>query len=280
MSAEQLLKDQRVLLTGAAGKLGRRLRGPLSALCRELVMTDLVPVTCLRENERYVYCDMSDADSVSRLTAGVDSIVHFAGYPREADWATLIPANIVATTNLWEAALSKNVKKIIYASTNHVVGFHPTTRRIGVRADIKCDSRYGVSKAFTEILAQFYYDKYALESLGLRIGRCEDAPTDGRMMSTWIHPDDLAQLVKLGLTRSVGASVLYGISSNLRAWCFNPSDPAFPYLPQHTADDFEVDIPKEGPSHELIFQGGPFADAGYVGDRQRASQLPQLDNYS
>jgi len=193
------MKPKTILLTGAAGKLGRRLRLPLAQRYAHLRSTDLVPLEALSPNEDVQTCDLADAKAVARLLDGVDAVVHFAGYPREADWQTLVPANLIASVNMWEAALQAGVQRIVYASSNHVVGFHPVTEKIGIDAAVKCDSRYGVTKAFAETLASFYYEKFGLPSLGLRIGRCEDKPTDERMLAAWLHPDDMLQLVTLGV---------------------------------------------------------------------------------
>ena len=262
------LSQSTVLLTGAAGKVAKRLRGPLSALCRELRLTDIVPIDDLGEKERFMGCDLADTASVLEVVKGVDKIVHFAGYPREAAWETLVRANVIAVTNLWEAALAHGVQRIVYASTNHVVGFYPTASKIGVDAEFKCDSRYGVTKAFTEIVARFYYEKYGIESLGLRIGRVEDTPFDDRMLSTWLHPEDLMQQVRLGLTQPVRADILYGISGNSKAWCTNPTTGALgAYQPAHSADDYPIASAPTAPFH---YQGGPYATQDYRGDDQRA----------
>jgi uronate dehydrogenase len=264
------LSQATLMLTGAAGKVARRLRAPLAARCKTLVSTDIVEGAPVAPNERFVRCDLADGAAVMELTLGVERIVHFAGYPREADWAVLIPANIVALTNLWEAALARGVSRVVYASTNHVVGFHPVTRHIDVNAEIKCDSRYGVTKAFAEAVARFYYEKYGIESLGLRIGRVEDQPGDARMLSTWLHPEDLLQLVMLGLTGPARADLLYGISDNAQAWCGNPAGSA--YRPRHSADSYTLPPAPAGSAQaEWPFQGGPFAAQDYVGDPARAA---------
>lgn len=265
----------KILLTGAAGKLGRRLRAPLSLLCRELIATDIVPLTPVAPNEVVVQCDLADPAVVEKLLKDVDVIVHFAGYPREADWSTIIAANIISVTNLWEAAQKQGVQRIVYASTNHVVGMHSVAAHIDVNAELKCDSRYGVSKAFTETLARFYYEKYGLQSLGIRIGRCEERATDARMLSTWIHPDDLTTFVKLGIEHPGAAEVVYGISANSKAWCKNPPHDLFPYTPKHSADTFAEEIAKRSGSQEAVwaFQGGPFASHEYVGNKARAADF-------
>lgn len=271
---------ERIVLTGAAGKLARRMRSSLSPMCRQLVLADIVPVNeiaATATNEVAVQCDLTDAAAVDALLAGTNVIVHFAGYPREADWSTLIPANVVSVTNLWEAAVKNRVRRIVYASTNHVVGMYSVTQKIDVNAELKCDSRYGVTKAFTETVARFYYEKFGLESLGIRIGRCEDEATDERMLSTWIHPGDLATLVKLGITHPVAADVVYGVSANSKGWCINPPYAQFPYRAQHSADDYADQIAAKAaaaagtPPLVWPLQGGPFADHEYVGDSARAA---------
>lgn len=267
---------KRILLTGAAGKLARRLRPALSRQCQTLRVTDLAALQPEHANEEVISADLSDAAAVARLVEGVDAIVHFAGYPREAGWDVLVPANLISMTHLWEQALKAGVKRIVYASSNHATGFHPMERRIGIDAEPKPDSRYGVTKVFAETLARFYYDKFGIESLGLRIGRCEDKPTDERMLSTWLHPEDLIQLVELGLTRPLKADLLYGVSRNSRATCFNPVWPEFGYVPRHSADDHPLPAAAAAASATVWrYQGGPFADAEYRGDPERAAALPR-----
>jgi uronate dehydrogenase len=261
---------QKIILTGAAGKIGRRMREPLARQCRQLVATDIVPLAPVAPNESVQTVDLTDAAAVRALVEGADAIVHFAGYPREAGWDVLLPANVLALTHLWEAALASGVQRVVYASTNHVVGMHARERMLTVHDEIKCDSRYGVTKAFAETLARFYYEKYGISSLGIRIGRCEDKPTDERMLSTWIHPDDLAQLLALGLHHPVRADIVFGISDNSRATCRNPSVARFPYHPAHRADDHPLAAPS-GAAQPSYFQGGPFADADFHGIPERAA---------
>ena len=272
---------EKIVLTGAAGKLARRMRAPLSQLCRQLVVADIVPLEATR-NETAVQCNLTDADAVDALLQGADAVVHFAGYPREAAWSTLIPANIVSVTNLWEAALKNGVRRIVYASTNHVVGMHSVDRKVDVAAELKCDSRYGVTKAFTETIARFYYEKFGVESLGIRIGRCEDEATDERMLSTWIHPQDLAHLVQLGITHPVAADVVYGVSANSQGWCVNPPFERFPYRPKHSADLFAdaIAMTKSQATKRWSLQGGPFADHEYAGDPARAANFYRANQLS
>ena len=75
------------------------------------------------------------------------------------------------------------------------------------------DGHYGLSKAFGENLAQFYFDRYGLETVSLRIGSSFPEPKDRRMLATWMSYDDLERLVVASLTAPVvGHSVIYGMS--------------------------------------------------------------------
>ena len=267
----KMKSPETVLLTGACGKLARRLRLPLAGHYKHLRVTDLLPLEQMSDNEEPVTCDLSDRAAVEKLVDGVDAIVHFAGYPREADWEAIFPANMVATVNLFEAAMGAGVRRVVYASTNHTTGFYPNNTRIGLHDEVKPDTRYGVSKAFAETLARFYYEKFGVESLGIRIGRCEDKPTDERMMANWLHPADMVQLVKLGLEHPVRADLIYGVSRNARS-PFNNAAQTIPYVPEHSADDYTLDA-NAPPSAVWHHQGGPFAAQQYVGDPERAAQF-------
>lgn len=259
-----------VLLTGAAGRLARSIRAPLREACAELRLSDRVAFEAPG-------CPVHIGELVNigeqpKLLAGVDAIVHFAGYPREADWETLLPSNVIATTRLWEAARQQGVQRIIYASSNHAVGFYPRGQRLDETAPPRPDSRYGLSKVFMEGLASLYADKHGLRGFGLRIGHCAPEPSDERMLSHWIHPEDLAALVGIGLTADYHCEIVYGASANSRSWWDNRRAEALGYRPRHSADAFAEQLlgrRSDSPVGE-IYQGGHFAAAEYDGDPDRA----------
>lgn len=178
----------RILLTGANGKVARQVRPYLAGLCAELRLTDIVPLDAQRPNETVHVADLADAAALPGLVQGVDAIVHFAGHPREAEWSVLIDANLRTAIHLWEAAVAAGVPRIVYASSNHAVGYYARSERIDGRVPVRPDSRYGVSKVFMEALAGLHADKHGLRALGLRIGHCAPEPTDARMLSHWVHP--------------------------------------------------------------------------------------------
>ena len=92
-------------------------------------------------------------------------------------------ANIIGCYNLFEAARRKKVKRVVFASSNHAVGFYPRQRKIGTDEPVRPDSRYGVSKAFGEALGALYAYKHGLRVTCIRIGNFADAPVDLRRLA-------------------------------------------------------------------------------------------------
>src|SRR5918994_6968343 len=138
-----------VLFTGAAGGIARKL-WPMMRSDYRLRLSDLVPVPDALAEEEEVTSDLADLDAVMRAVEGVDAIVHFGGYSVEGPWETILQSNIVGTYNLFEAARRHGVKRVVFASSNHAVGFYRRDQTIGVDVTVRPDSRYGVSKCFGE----------------------------------------------------------------------------------------------------------------------------------
>jgi uronate dehydrogenase len=260
-----------VVLTGAGGRIGRQLRAHLAPLCESLRLVDQVMCIAEHANETVHTIDLCDAVAVESAVRGAQAIVHFAGYPREADWQTLLGANMQSVINLWEAARAAGVGRVVYASSNHAVGFYPRSQRIGSSEPPRPDSRYGVTKVFMESVASLFAVKYGVRGFGIRIGHCIPEPKDARMLSHWVHPDDLASLVIVGLTAPYQNEIVYGVSSNARSWWRNDRAEALGYRPVHSADAFE-DALRDVRSDDAIaerYQGGNFAAAEYIDDNQR-----------
>jgi uronate dehydrogenase len=264
----------RLLVTGAGGKVARSVLAHLSTLAMELRLTDIAPIEAGGERSTVRIADLADAGAVPALVDGVDAIVHFAGYPREAPWPQLLEANIRTTVNLWEAAAAAGVQRIVYASSNHAVGFYPRDRRIDAHVPARPDGRYGATKVFMEAVASLYADKAGLRAFGIRIGYCAAEPRDARMLSHWLHPDDLAQLIGIGLTADVHHEIVYGVSANSATWYDNSRAEALGYRPRHRSDVFAerlASIVTDDPVTER-YQGGSFAANGYVGDPERPAR--------
>ena len=255
---------QTVLITGASGGIGTRLRSLLKGVYPHLRLSDLKTPSDLAADEEFVAADLADLAAVERVVDGVDGIVHLGGHSVEGPWETILSANIVGCYNLFEAARRKGVARIVFASSNHAVGFYPRARRIGIDHHVRPDSRYGVSKAFGEALGALYAFKHGLRVTCIRIGNFGDAPVDRRRLSIWIKPEDLVQLIRIGLEHpDIRHEVFFGASDNARGWWDNAAAFRLGYRPQgraeeHSAAALAADAKLAPDPFGDWYQGGPF----------------------
>jgi uronate dehydrogenase len=262
------LRFRRLLLTGAAGNLGRELRSRLRARCEGLRLSDRAPIDDLAAGEEFRRVELGDAAAVHDLVAGVDAIVHLGGVSTEQPWGTILEANIVGAYHLYEAARRCGVKRIVFASSNHVTGFYRQDEVIGPKDPVRPDGLYGLSKAFGENLAQLYWDRYQIETVSLRIGSAFAAPKDRRMLATWMSFDDTERLVVAALTAPVvGHTVIYGMSDNTTTWWDNTPARHVGYRPQDSSERFRAEVEARQPVLDLddpavIHQGGVFVRTG------------------
>ena len=179
--------------------------------------------------------------------AGVDGIVHLGGNPVEADWEVIHASNIAGCYNLFEAARLEGVKRIVFASSNHAVGFYPRAGQLGHDVTPRPDTRYGLSKAFGESLGSLYAYKYGAEVMSIRIGNVDLRPSDARRLSIWVSPRDLYQLVRIGLeTAGIKHEIVYGVSDNPRSWWDNGNAARLGYRPQDSAEVYAAEIAGQG----------------------------------
>ncbi|MEU3735553.1 MULTISPECIES: NAD(P)-dependent oxidoreductase [unclassified Streptomyces] len=229
-----------ILLTGAAGGLGTLMRGLLPAYGYELRLLDVRPI----EGEPdAITADLDDKKALREAVQGVDAVIHLAGISLESSFDKILRANIEGTYNLYEAAREEGVRRVVFASSNHAVGFTP--RPVGddplipVETPRRPDTFYGLSKSFGEDLAQFYWDKHGMETVSVRIGSCFLEPSNVRMLSVWMSPGDGARLFHAALTApSVGHTVVYGSSANTRLWWDLSSARALGYEPQDDSEQY------------------------------------------
>jgi uronate dehydrogenase len=259
---------KRLLLTGAAGGLGRELRKRLKSHCQALRLSDIAELGCAAEGEDIVPAQLGDADAMLALLEGVDAVVHLGGVSTEQPWAPILEANIVGAYNLYEAARKQGVKRIVFASSNHVTGFYRQDEVVSPRDPVRPDGLYGLSKAFGENLARFYFDRYGLESVCVRIGSSFAEPRDRRMLATWLSYDDLERLVVAALHAPVvGCSVIYGMSDNSVSWWDNTPARHIGYRPQDSSDVFRDAVQARQPELDFgnpatLHQGGGFVTQG------------------
>jgi len=258
----------RLLLTGAAGGLGRELRPRLRRLAQVLRVSDVAEMAATGAGEEVMTAALQDAAAVDRIVAGSEAIVHLGGISTEGPFAPILEANIVGVWHLYEAARRHGVRRVVFASSNHVTGFYRQDEVIGPADPMRPDGHYGLSKAFGENVARFYFDRYGIESVCLRIGSSFPEPKDRRMLATWLSYDDLERLVVASLTAPVvGCSIVYGVSDNTTTWWDNTSASHLGFRPQDSSERFraaaEARQPVLDPGDPATrFQGGAFVKQG------------------
>jgi uronate dehydrogenase len=263
---------KRVLLTGAAGGIGTHLRKLLPAVYPDLILSDLRPPKDVGPGERFIQADIAKADEIEKACEGVEGIVHLGGRSGEAPWEAILEANIVGCYNLFEAARKKGVKRVIFASSNHAVGFYPRTTTIDTKVIPRPDSRYGVSKLFGEGIGAMYAYKHGIGVTSLRIGNLNEEPIDKRRLSIMLSPRDLVQLIRIGLERpGLVYEVMYGVSGNSRSWYDNSHAESLGYKPEdnseaHAAKVLASEPPARPDDPSEFYQGGTFCGAEYSAD--------------
>lgn len=255
---------KKIVLTGANGRLGTILRAPLAAICEELVCTDLVEdIAGLPSNARYVRADIADYAAVEGLMDGVEMVCHFGAIVDEGPFEELLGPNFIGSYNVWESAFKAGARRIIYASSIHAVGMHPRQSHIGIDAEHRPDSFYGLAKCFTEDLGRMYWEKRGLESVHLRILSCAPAK-NSRALGTWLSDGDLVQLVERAIdTPTTGFALIYGVSDNDRSPVDNAKAAFLGYRPKDNAEQFAEEIlANEGAGDPTdvsqMVHGGPF----------------------
>ena len=265
---ESALSLGRLLLTGAAGGLGRELRPRLRPRCTMLRVSDVAAMDPAAATEEVVQAALEDRAAVHALLLGIDAVVHLGGISTEQPFDAILHANIVGAYNLYEAARQHGVRRIVFASSNHVTGFYRQDEVIDATMPVRPDGYYGLSKAFGENLSRFYFDRYGIETVCLRIGSSFPEPKDRRMLATWLSYDDLERLVVASLTAPVvGHSIVFGMSDNTTTWWDNTAARHVGFRPQDSSEPFRTAREAAQPTLDrkdpaVIYQGGAFVRMG------------------
>lgn len=256
----------RILVTGAAGSIGRVVTLGLCDRGHEVVGLDRVP-----EPEGFTgnwhTVDCADADAVDAVfdQERLDGVVHLAGHPGEADLPTSLTSHVITTAALLDACVAHRVSRFVYAGSNHAVGRTPrkdlATGVISDDALPRPDTFYGVGKVAAEALMRLYVDRYAIDAVSCRIGSFQEEPGSTRALSTWLSPDDCVRMVEASLTApSPGFAVLYGISNNTRAWWDLEPGRRLGYEPLDDAEAYADRVAAgEADEAEAAHVGGPYA---------------------
>jgi uronate dehydrogenase len=249
----------RVLVTGAAGVVGRSLSDGLAERfsLRGLDVRSLDP----SYPGEVVTGDCADPALALQAVDGVDAVVHLAGIAREAPLPAILHSHVETTAALLDAMVVHGVRRMVYASSNHAVGMAP--RQDLLRAEVlpRPDTFYGVGKVAAEALLSLYADRYGISSVAIRIGTFLDRPASRRHLSTWLSPADCRRLVEAALTADfVGMRVVYGISGNRAAWWDLEPGRAIGYDPRDDASTYAADVPSlVDDDADAAHVGGPYA---------------------
>jgi NADP-dependent aldehyde dehydrogenase len=253
----------RILITGAAGRLGRYLRERLPRSYYDLRLLDVAPIAepagdAGDAGDDVVLASITDLDALTAAAQDMDAIVHLAGIATEAGWRDLLEVNIDGTRNVLEAARANGIDRVVLASSNHAAGYHLRAAE-PLPADLppRPDTYYGVSKAALEALGSLYADRFGMSVASLRIGTCADRPQDARALATWLSPDDFVRLVEACLRApAFGHRTLWGVSANTRRWWSLVEGEALGYRPETDSEAYADGIGAPGDYDDLV--GGPF----------------------
>ncbi len=269
-------KNRKIVFTGASGGIGTMIRPLLAARYAGLVLSDMVKPANLLPGETFVAADLTKPEEVAAAVKGAHSVIHFGGFSVEGPWETILQANIIGCYNLFDAAQKAGVKRVIFASSNHAVGFYRRSQKIRTDVTTRPDSRYGVSKAFGEALGAMYADKHGLSVTCLRIGNVGTTALDVRRLAIWVSPEDLVQLIGIGLDHpDIRFEIMYGASDNASSWWDNSNARKLGYRPVSKSEDHrahaEAEQKKVGPDAVGdVFQGGAFCSMEFTNDVKRA----------
>lgn len=254
--------EKPVLLTGASGALGRALARALGEDGWTLRLTDIAPFPDpLPPGATFEAADLADRAAVARLAAGCGAILHFGGVSIERPFDEVLGPNVTGLYNTYEAARQAGAR-VIFASSNHTIGFHERATTIDSESPFRPDGYYGASKVWGEMMGRLYWHKYGIESVFLRIGSCIPKPVDARMLATWLsYPDMISLCRRCVLAETTGCAVVWGVSKNSRmTWWQGDDRERIGWEPQDSADDLTEELAGKLSGNPTIerYQGGAY----------------------
>jgi NAD(P)-dependent dehydrogenase (short-subunit alcohol dehydrogenase family) len=257
-----------ILMTGAAGRIGTMLRSRLAAPGRTLRLLDVAPLTA-GPGEEVVQASVTDLDAMTAACDGTDAVIHLGGLAGPDPWDRILDVNINGGYVVFEAARRAGVGRVIFASSNHAVGFAPRASfPVPDYAFPAPDTYYGVSKAAIEALAAMYHHRYGMDAICVRILTCAERPANARALATWLSPDDTGRLFEACLTAPrPGYRVVFGVSANTRGgWVSLNEAKSLGYEPRDDAEAYadevlaQAEVDPDDP--EFRYLGGEFTLPG------------------
>ncbi len=271
-------KTKSVLITGASGNLGRMLARELTKGGWTLRLTDIAPFPdAMPERATFTQADLSDGPAILRLAEGCQAILHYGGIATEKAWEVVMGPNLRGLYHVYEAARREGAR-IMFASSNHSIGFHERPSGNGELLDFDAafrpDGYYGLSKAYGELMGRMYWDKHGVENLNVRIGSCFPEPVDARMLSTWLSYGDLARMMQAFLTApKVGHAVVWGASANPKTYWGADHRDRIGWQPQDSAEAYRDKVGGKVSGNPVTerYQGGSYPTMDYT----RAAPSPR-----
>src|SRR5918992_3720707 len=257
----------RVLMTGAAGRIGGVLREAWRGEFPILRLLDVRGLGDESPGEELIRLDINDFDGLRRALESIEVVVHLAGVPTEDVFVRLLEANVHGTYNVFEAARQAGVRRAVFASTNHVTGFYPRTQPIGPDDPVRPDSMYAATKVFGEAVGRLYADKWGMEVVCVRIGSFAERPTSAHALGMWLSPRDAVQLFTRAVTTpGVSYLIVFGLSRNRGSWWDNPGASALGYEPVDEAEEAAAeDVKGQADRASAMLQGGAYTAPGFLG---------------
>lgn len=265
-------QNRRLLITGAAGALGRVLREAIQnevnsqSEWTHLRISDCLAIQDARNHEEIVICDLANREAMEKLLEEVDAVVHLGGQSVETPFEGICEANIKGVFNLYEAARLAGCRRVVFASSNHVTGCYDQGEFLTPQMPARPDGYYGVSKLFGEGIASMYFDRYGIETVSLRLGTVVSRAEDRRSLSTWMSYPDFVRMTLAALrAKDVGCTTVYGVSANPQKWWSEDGWQKIGFVPQDNAEVWRHEVQdKVFPAETMMAQkqGGSFLGLG------------------
>ncbi|MBV9783492.1 MAG: NAD(P)-dependent oxidoreductase [Acidisphaera sp.] len=255
-----------ILLTGASGALGRVITKGLAAQGWTLRLTDIAPFPDpLPAEASFTRMDLNDGVAVLRLAEGCGTILHFGGISVDQPFEEVLGPNLRGLYYIYEAARRERAR-VVFASSNHSIGFHERSEKLDDDCRFRPDSYYGLSKAYGELMGQLYWDKHGVESVNVRIGSCLPEPVDARMLATWLsYPDLVSLMERCVLAEATGCAVIWGASNNARSFWGKDAREKLGWTPRDSADPYAGQLAGKLSGNPVIerYQGGAYTAREY-----------------